>query len=579
MPKQTAGNRAAIYARVSTEEQGDNNSIPDQLFVCRQYAESHDLGIVGEYIDMESGLKGSRTNIDMLIADAKRGLFDMVIVKKIDRLGRGPRAFYRIMDQLDNCVAVKFAAEDYPEEVIPFLVAFGGLEVKMIKERTSAGRRTKARSGRISRPPRTLYGYAYDPETEAFVINEAETRWVRQIFAWHVEGIGVPKITHMLNQEGVPSRLECELTERLTNLADEHWCRLHGIRDVEAERNKVRARLAKHNGWYTQIVAKLLKNASYCGEGFVNKHTVEGTKRVLRPREEWIAFSYPPIIDRTTFDAAQAVTDRLKRYRTLQRSDREYMLRGILYCAECQKGFVITYAPWHRVAKDGTKTTYERGTRGYRCRGMRYYPHLYQCRRPANVVAHRVEQAVWEKIYTGLQNPELLGVALECEGRMAQEAESHLLEAIGRIERRLADLDIQSQRILRLFVTGKWAEADLDMQRTVIMEEREALEAELAERYEQRNRQIDHRELLRRVSTIAEVAAQLPVSVRVMTPDEYRQAMDLVRLILQRVTLDRHGKLTIDMTIGEVQPRSDAESLPISSDGIAEPSQGGRQSS
>src|SRR5947208_1789839 len=82
MPGQTTRNRAAIYARVSTEEQGDNNSIPDQLFVCRKYAQEHHLQVIQEYIDMESGLVGHRKAIDELIVTARQRAFDIVIVKK-----------------------------------------------------------------------------------------------------------------------------------------------------------------------------------------------------------------------------------------------------------------------------------------------------------------------------------------------------------------------------------------------------------------------------------------------------------------------------------------------------------------
>src|SRR5947209_2344082 len=212
---------------------------------------------------------------------------------------------------------------------------------------------------------------------------------------------------------------------------------------------------------------------------------------------------------------------------------------------------------------------------------MRYFPHLYRCRQPGNVVAHRVEQAGWDKVYSGLQNPELLGIALDYEGREAQDASTRIHEAIQRIEHRLSELDLQSQRILRLYATGKWRESDLDLQRTVIAEEREALEAELRERHEQKARQIDYQDLLHRVSTIAETAAHLPISIQSMALDEYRQAMALVRLIVQRVTLDGQGKLVIDLAIGEVQPRgeSGAQVLNSGATRVAEPSQGSTQSS
>jgi hypothetical protein len=199
---------------------------------------------------------------------------------------------------------------------------------------------------------------------------------------------------------------------------------------------------------------------------------------------------------------------------------------------------------------------------------MRYQPHLFSCRKPANVVAHRVEQVVWEQVCEGLQNPELLTAALQIENEETQLRSSALQEEIEHLERRLAELDVQTQRILRLYATGKWRDVDLNLQRSVITEEREALERALRDKHEQTQRQIDFQELLRRVAEIGETVRHLPRTIKDMGPEVYRQAAEVVRLIVERVLLDGQGKVTIEMAIGQVSPNEP----------IAEPVSGSTQS-
>lgn len=81
--------RAAIYIRVSTEEQGDKNlSIPFQLATCHSYAAHRGWTVAGEYVDVASGKNDRRESFQRLIADARSKLFDTVIVYKYSRFAR-----------------------------------------------------------------------------------------------------------------------------------------------------------------------------------------------------------------------------------------------------------------------------------------------------------------------------------------------------------------------------------------------------------------------------------------------------------------------------------------------------------
>jgi site-specific DNA recombinase len=146
--------RAAIYARVSTHEQEDNNSIPDQLRECREYAGRETIEVVAEYTDVESGTKSSRKELNRLLGAAERREFDVVIAKKIDRFARGHSGYQEPFQRLRAAgVAVIYATESVPENFIDLMVAIGGMEARAIAERTRAGRRQKVRDGRVN-PPR-----------------------------------------------------------------------------------------------------------------------------------------------------------------------------------------------------------------------------------------------------------------------------------------------------------------------------------------------------------------------------------------------------------------------------------------
>ena len=81
--------RAAIYARVSTDEQVDGTSLGTQLSRSRAYAAAHGWEIAGEYVDEGvSGARATRPALDRMMAEARRGRFGVVVVAKLDRFGR-----------------------------------------------------------------------------------------------------------------------------------------------------------------------------------------------------------------------------------------------------------------------------------------------------------------------------------------------------------------------------------------------------------------------------------------------------------------------------------------------------------
>jgi DNA invertase Pin-like site-specific DNA recombinase len=76
--------RAALYLRVSTLDQHPES----QLYDLEQLARQRNLEIVSRYTDKISGTKSRRPGLDQLMADARRGHFDVVLVWACDRIAR-----------------------------------------------------------------------------------------------------------------------------------------------------------------------------------------------------------------------------------------------------------------------------------------------------------------------------------------------------------------------------------------------------------------------------------------------------------------------------------------------------------
>lgn len=151
--------RAALYARVSTLNGQDVGLQLDEL---RQVAGQRGWVLVEEYVDEGvSGAKASRPGLDRLLADAQRGRFDVVLVWKLDRLGRSLQHLLGVLDDLAGWgvgfASVRDAGIDTTTPagrlMLQILGAFAEFEREMVRERVIAGvRRAQAAGKHCGRP-------------------------------------------------------------------------------------------------------------------------------------------------------------------------------------------------------------------------------------------------------------------------------------------------------------------------------------------------------------------------------------------------------------------------------------------
>lgn len=96
-PRNSKPNRVALYARVSTAEQ----NIDVQLAELRALAAARGTTVVSEYTDVGiSGVKASRPGLDRMLVDAAAGRFDLLLVWKIDRVGRSLANLLQVIERL-----------------------------------------------------------------------------------------------------------------------------------------------------------------------------------------------------------------------------------------------------------------------------------------------------------------------------------------------------------------------------------------------------------------------------------------------------------------------------------------------
>ena len=147
--------RAALYVRVSTFDQHPET----QMLDLRQMAAQRGYEIVGEYTDTISGAKQKRPGLDRLMADARRGRFDVVLVAAFDRVARSSKHFLEVLDEL-NRLKIEFVSHrenvdtggPLGRAMIVIIGAMAELERNLIIERVKAGmRRAKLDGRRIGR--------------------------------------------------------------------------------------------------------------------------------------------------------------------------------------------------------------------------------------------------------------------------------------------------------------------------------------------------------------------------------------------------------------------------------------------
>lgn len=209
-PPPPSATRAAIYVRVSTEDQArDGYGLDVQRERCRAMAIVKGWEIRQEYAD--EGISGTkdasaRPGLAALLLAVQQGEVGAVIVLALDRLGRKTRIILDLVDAIVEAGAELVSCKESLDTTTPagrfvltIFAALAQLERDNIVERTSSGRDQRGRRDG-EKGGRLPYGYVRAPEGVA--IDEQAAAVVRRIFHLARQGATLRAIARALEAPG-----------------------------------------------------------------------------------------------------------------------------------------------------------------------------------------------------------------------------------------------------------------------------------------------------------------------------------------------------------------------------------------
>ena len=402
--------KAAIYARVSTEEQVQNYSIENQLEHLHKYCEQHNYGVFREYVDPGwSGTTIERPALTNLLSDAKEKLFDVVLVYKLDRLFRSNRHMYNTLAEWEEIgISVSSVTEPFDttttmgKAYLGMASTFAEWERNTIVERSQLGIRKAVENG-IYSGGIVAYGYRLNPNTKKLEIEEPEAKIVRDMFSWILQdGQSCITIARRLNAMGIPTRY---------------------TKDGRGVRGKGTAGI-----WRPARVCNMLKNPAYKGEWEYGKRS--------KKKGQIIKGVCSAVIDEQTFALARAKLRNNNHWSDRTRR-RPYLLRGLIKCNICG----------HNFTGCTSRSSNNRELGYYRCNMNVNRGRIFSERCPTpNVKADIVEELVWQQVCEIILNPEVAKQALEDKYDACNQAE--YIAELSEVKHRLEELKEAEQRLL-----------------------------------------------------------------------------------------------------------------------------------
>ncbi len=209
--------RCAIYTRKSSEEGLDQafNSLDAQREACAAYVQSqrHEGWRLLPTPYDDGGYSGGtleRPALQKLLAEVTAGTVDLIVVYKVDRLTRSLSDFAKIVDQLDaRNVSFVSVTQSFNTTTsmgrltLNVLLSFAQFEREVTGERI---RDKIAASKRKGMWMGGLVPLGYDVIDRKLVVNEAEAKIVRHIYAQYLEHGAVSRLREVLAHHGVRSK-------------------------------------------------------------------------------------------------------------------------------------------------------------------------------------------------------------------------------------------------------------------------------------------------------------------------------------------------------------------------------------
>ena len=302
--------KAVIYARYSSDNQREE-SIEGQLRECTAYCKKNDITILRTYIDRAMSAKTDhRPDFQRMIRDSAKGLFDVIIVWKLDRFARNRYDSAHYKAQLRKYgVKVLSATEnisDGPEGIILESMLEGMAEYysaelseKVIRGHTENALKCKYNGGTPT------FGYVIDKD-KYYQIDPHTAPVVLESYIRYDQGATMKEVMEYMAENGFTT-----------------------IRGRKIDLN---------------FIARMLKNRKYIGE-YSYRH-------IVTPG------GIPAIVPQDLFDRVQQRLEQNRKAPARHKAEDDYLLTTKLFCGTC--GAMM-------VGESGTSASKGRKYHYYRC--------------------------------------------------------------------------------------------------------------------------------------------------------------------------------------------------------------------
>jgi site-specific DNA recombinase len=506
---------AAIYARVSSDQQREANTIASQTASLIEFGKNQDLEVPKEWVFEDDGYSGAtleRPGLEHVRDLAAEGQIQIVLAYSPDRLSRKYAYQILLIEELArNGVETLFvkapqgsSAEDQ------LLVQFQGMiaeyERAQILERSRRGKRHRAQSGEVSVMSGAPYGYRYIRKTDeapaAYAVLEDEARVVRRIYEMYtVEGLSIGEITRRINAEGIPTRKASARWERSTVWAVLRNSAYRGVACFGKTRASSR----------TRVIRPLRRR------GVVTPCVTSGHER---PRDEWIEIPVPALISEETFARAQELLQENK-IRSRRRTIEPSIVQGLVSCQKCGYAFSRT-----------STYTSARKIHYYKCIGSDSWRKLGGpvCDNGRLVRQDLLDHIVWTEVLRLLEDPTL--IQQELDRRLAAARSSHPAKKREQsLQRELAHVGKGIERLLSAYQEALMSIDELRERMPALRRREQALRAELQAIADQAN---DRAVFLRLAETLTAFLARLHGAADTLSIMERQR---IVRLVVKDVLI------------------------------------------
>ena len=482
--KETAALPTAIYARLSVENSGkddDGNSLQNQIAVCEDYLDGcPHLRLTEVYSDNgKTGTVFDRPAWNRLMDDVRTGKIQCIVVRDLSRFGRDYVEMGSYLEKIFPALGTRFISVKENFDNFTCGNAMESLSVSLqnlvnamysrdISKKVSTALRAQMETGKF-RNRNLPYGYLWNGDKTAYVVDEEAAAVVRQIFEWKLQEVSVYTIVERLKAGGIES--------------PERHKRRAGTRNggnIQGE------------GWCPSTIRGILQNRAYIGEMVCGKSETalyKGLKKHVTETDKWIVVpdAHPPIVSISDFEAVERQ----------MREDSAHRETAMEWSADIRAGMIDLFARKIFCADCGKRMYYKR--QRIQCKGV-VFRGVYDCsthmrRGHGTCFKHAMRQdALNEKVFNAIRDQ--LQVALDYEklllamrggDREASVREKHKA-AVASVKLRLNALKKKRAGLYESYVEGILNEEEYAFAKQTYEEQYEALNRLLDEAVERRER-------------------------------------------------------------------------------------------